>query len=332
MDITKKLLGATFLPMIQGYADSSSSVDMLTMTYALCLDWVDSFVFGYSSINKLLRPDGNDVNIFLKYYEERYSKEAFWLQELPALSKLVTKLGFSIIPKEGKEATRWLEDWLQQMCDRADAAIEKGDLLDAANVPIVYQQVKQAVNRDCSDDSETTRKRKIASELFDHMSSAREVLGLVLGYAIFYLSGKPEVQSKLREELLGLSSPITAGTSESQLPTPSSLDDLPYLDAVIKESLRMRPTSTPLPRVTPTDKAVTLGGFENIPPGTRVNTFQWFVHRDPRAWSNVDEWIPERWLSGNDGSDSGVLWPFVTGSRMCLGSHLAGYSMKSPDR
>lgn len=134
------------------------------------------------------------------------------------------------------------------------------------------------------------------------------------------------MQSKLREELLGLSSPITAGTSESQLPTPSSLDDLPYLDAVIKESLRMRPTSTPLPRVTPTDKAVTLGGFENIPPGTRVNTFQWFVHRDPRAWSNVDEWIPERWLSGNDGSDSGVLWPFVTGSRMCLGSHLAGYS------
>ena len=63
----------------------------------------------------------------------------------------------------------------------------------------------------------------------------------------------------------------------------------------------MRPNSTALPRITPQDRPVTLAGVEGIPPGTRVNTFQWFLHRDPEAWDLVEEWIPERWLDQREG-------------------------------
>jgi cytochrome P450 len=118
---------------------------------------------------------------------------------------------------------------------------------------------------------------------------------------------------------------------ESISSIPAALEKLAYLNAVIHESLRMRPTSTPLPRITPPDCSVTVAGVEGIPPNTRINTFQWFLHRDPRKWARVDEFIPERWLERIDGTkkkSSGredVLWPFASGPRMCLGTNWTYY-------
>lgn len=107
----------------------------------------------------------------------------------------------------------------------------------------------------------------------------------------------------------------------TRLPSPSSLEELPYLSAVLKESFRMRPTSTPLPRVTPRDRPVSLAGVDGIPPGTRVNVFQWLIHRNPDNYSRADEWRPERWLTG----PSPLLWPFGGGSRMCVGIAVTQY-------
>lgn len=110
---------------------------------------------------------------------------------------------------------------------------------------------------------------------------------------------------------------------------PSQLDTLPYLRAIINESLRLRPTSTPLPRLTPHDRSVSIAGMSNIPPNTRINSFQWFVHRDPAKWENVDDWEPERWLArGKSDGREDVLWPFASGPRMCLGSHWTYYFMQ----
>lgn len=115
----------------------------------------------------------------------------------------------------------------------------------------------------------------------------------------------------------------------------TQLDALPYLRAVINESLRMRPTSTPLPRVTPKGKPVSVAGINDIPPGTRINTFQWFIHRDETKWDRPNEWEPERWLkkdakadfsSTKAKDDHGILWPFASGPRVCVGNNLTYYS------
>jgi cytochrome P450 len=112
------------------------------------------------------------------------------------------------------------------------------------------------------------------------------------------------------------------------LPPPRDLDNLPYLSAVLKESLRMRPTSNPLPRITPLDRSVDIAGIANIPAGIRVNCFSWTIHRDPERFPDPDRWIPERWLSDKDNNPiekEQLLWSFSSGPRMCVGNHLTQY-------
>lgn len=160
--------------------------------------------------------------------------------------------------------------------------------------------------------------------------------GLVLAYTFWYLAQHPYAQKRLRDELMAsgidmTSRPTPAADMSTSLSgsIPTALDKVKYLDAVINESLRMRPTSTPLPRTTPPDRCVSLMGVDNIPPGTRVNAFQWFVHRDPGKWDRVDDWIPERWLgrdeSGKKGGREDVLWAFASGPRVCLGTNWTFY-------
>lgn len=72
-----------------------------------------------------------------------------------------------------------------------------------------------------------------------------------------------------------------------------------------------------------------MAGIDGIPPGTRINTFQWFVHRDPQKWDNAHDWNPDRWLTrgntDNKNEREDVLWAFASGPRMCLGNNWTYY-------
>lgn len=154
-------------------------------------------------------------------------------------------------------------------------------------------------------------------------ASAHEVFGLVQAYTLRFVAQNSDAQSRLRDEFLG------NAADQAFSPQPAStLGGLPYLSAVINESFRLRPTGTPLPRVTPKNKTTRLGGYEGIPGGVRVNTYQWFLHRDPRIWNAAEEWVPERWLKDGENAGPGkdqVLWQFCSGPRMCVGNHLTDY-------
>lgn len=156
---------------------------------------------------------------------------------------------------------------------------------------------------------------------------------MVLAYTLYYIARRPDAQERLRSELLSISEtncPPDIGTNSPSLPSPAALDALPYLTAVLKESFRLRPNSTPLPRITPSDRHVSVAGYDGIPPNTRIAAFQWFVHRDSNLWYQPNDWIPERWLdekqTGTLPEMDRMLWAFISGPRGCLGQNLTYYS------
>jgi cytochrome P450 len=110
----------------------------------------------------------------------------------------------------------------------------------------------------------------------------------------------------------------------NQIPLPSfdDLKSLPYLNAVIDETLRLRPVAGKgLERQLPAD--VVLGGYA-IPKNTNINCFLWGSHMSDKYWYKPHEFMPERWLDGAEHpADHDAYFPFSIGSRNCIGKNFA---------
>jgi cytochrome P450 len=141
------------------------------------------------------------------------------------------------------------------------------------------------------------------------------------------LVGRPAKLRKLREELEACPSAWSLSSS-SPSPSPSGprRPSLPYLRAVVNETLRLH---APLPTLIPhaSTRACRLGAF-SIPDGTCLFVNVWAVMRDPRVWDRPHDFVPERFV-GRPGWDEllaghGLAFaPFGAGRRGCPGFRLA---------
>ena len=98
---------------------------------------------------------------------------------------------------------------------------------------------------------------------------------------------------------------------------------LPYLQAIVKETFRLHP---PAPLLIPhkAEIDVEICGF-TVPKNSQVIVNAWAIGRDPRTWSNPNEFMPERFMECEidvKGRDFELI-PFGTGRRMCPGMQLA---------
>ncbi|XP_047331495.1 cytochrome P450 76A1-like [Impatiens glandulifera] len=103
----------------------------------------------------------------------------------------------------------------------------------------------------------------------------------------------------------------------------ADIDSLPYLQAVVKETLRLHP---PIPFLVPRRaiEDTTFMGYD-IPKGTQMFVNAWAIGRDPESWENPNVFQPERFL-GSDIDYKGQHYemiPFGAGRRMCAGVPLA---------
>ncbi|WEW61340.1 hypothetical protein PRK78_006830 [Emydomyces testavorans] len=88
------------LPLLQTQAREGKTVDLLPISYALSLDLVTGFLFGFSSGSRFLLDSNSATTEWLEHYENRYCQESFWVQELPRFTKLLQFCGYDMLPKE----------------------------------------------------------------------------------------------------------------------------------------------------------------------------------------------------------------------------------------
>lgn len=162
---------------------------------------------------------------------------------------------------------------------------------------------------------------RLTQDAFAITSAGMETTKSTLTMAVFYVLEQPETQARLKAELV------------ESMPDPNvilpwvELEKLPYLTAIIHESLRLSYGSVQRsPRINRLH--AWKHGSWVIPPGTAVGMDAYHMHTNEAIFPEPFAFRPERWLGDPKGPDGrqpllNYLCSFGGGSRICIAMHLA---------
>jgi cytochrome P450 len=112
---------------------------------------------------------------------------------------------------------------------------------------------------------------------------------------------------------------------QGQTPTPVTVQQLPWLQASLKEALRLYPPAAILfTRRALQDLQV---GPWTLPKGQLIAFTPYVIQRDARWFASPNDFKPERFLPGTPEIPRGAWMPFGTGPRVCIGQHFAMLEM-----
>ncbi|XP_078165764.1 cytochrome P450 93G1-like [Carex rostrata] len=161
-------------------------------------------------------------------------------------------------------------------------------------------------------------RENIKGFIMDLFTAGTDSSAATIEWALAELINHPDALQKLRDELDSV-------VGKDRLVEETDLPNLPYLNAAMKEAMRLHPAATISHRQS--IKEVTVNGY-TIPADTSLFVNLWSVNRDPKYWVDPNEFKPERFLEGpTAGLDvrglNFQLLPFGSGRRGCPGMTLA---------
>jgi cytochrome P450 len=155
------------------------------------------------------------------------------------------------------------------------------------------------------DDGEPMTDRELRDELVTLLVAGHETTATGLAWTFELLLRSPRAMARLRESLAD--------------------GDEAYLDAVVKEALRLRPVIPGVGRVV-RGGPFELGGY-TVPEGVEINPSIGVIHRRGDSYPDPKDFRPERFL-GDDAPDTYTWVPFGGGTRRCLGASFALLEMR----
>ncbi|TVY86569.1 Cytochrome P450 monooxygenase [Lachnellula willkommii] len=163
--------------------------------------------------------------------------------------------------------------------------------------------------------------KRLSQEAVSLVGAGTETTAWSMTIGTCHILDNPHVLRKLKDEL------TKAMPDPNQPLSIAELEQLPYLDAVVKEILRIAFGGVErLPRINRADTWVY--GKWVIPPGTPVGMDQYHMHSNKQIFPEPSVFKPERWLGNPRGPDGTklltyYLTTFAKGTRMCKGLYLA---------
>ncbi|KAJ8773149.1 hypothetical protein K2173_028326 [Erythroxylum novogranatense] len=169
------------------------------------------------------------------------------------------------------------------------------------------------------DDGGKLTDTEIKALLLNMFTAGTDTSSSTTEWAIAELIRHPQALTRVKQEL-------DTVVGRDRLVSELDLPQLPYLQAVVKETFRLHP-STPLSLPRMATESCEINGY-HIPKGATLLVNVWAISHDPEAWSEPMEFRPERFLPGGEkpnadvkGNDFEVI-PFGAGRRICAGMSL----------
>lgn len=160
--------------------------------------------------------------------------------------------------------------------------------------------------------------REMAMVVFSFLFASQDAMSSGLIYGFQHLADHPEVLKKVREE----QERVRGGDYEKPL-TLEMMDEMPYLRAMVKETLRVKPPVTMVPyRAT---KAFPISNDYTVPSGSIVIPSFYNSLHDPEVFPDPDSFLPERWLDPESSANTNPknYLVFGSGPHKCIGIEYA---------
>nr|GMD63814.1 cytochrome P450 71A1-like [Ipomoea batatas] len=165
------------------------------------------------------------------------------------------------------------------------------------------------------DAEEALTRDRLRGLIHDMLAGSTDTTATSVEWVFQELFRKPWIIEKAKEELDRV-------IGRERWVEEKDLSQLPYIEAIVKETLRLHPVATLLPPHYSMEDCK-VGGYE-VPKGTVVFINVWSIGRYSKYWDKANEFLPERFLERDidiTGQNFGVL-PFGSGRRKCPGYSL----------
>ncbi|PKI72208.1 hypothetical protein CRG98_007406 [Punica granatum] len=213
---------------------------------------------------------------------------------------------------------------LRNVRDRYDAMIERiiEDHLDSRKEG-GSRKVKDLLDMLMDIDNDPSSEMKLTREnikafIMNIFGAGTDSSSIAVEWALTELINHPKMMQKAQEE-------IDSVLGKNRLLSEADIPNLPYLQAIVKETLRLHPSAPLVVRESTEDCKI--DGCD-IPAGARVFVNVWALGRDPTHWDSPLEFKPERFLNRSEAGNldmkgqSFQLLPFGRGRRSCPGASL----------
>ncbi|KAI1420292.1 cytochrome P450 [Xylaria sp. FL1777] len=279
--------------------------DLSSMILWYTMDAAGRFSFGEPI--GCLAAEG-DVGGSIQLIRDRFNHWGWW-SAVPGLERLIFRNPVSIRQKRAPSSM-------------AAAAVSK---LKARSLQAEddhgHMDLLQKFLRASKDHPKILHTAGIVGMLMSTISGAGDTTATTITAALFQLLQNPSHLNKLESELVGL----------PEIPAYSDVSKLPYLNAVIKESMRTFSSATwPMERLVPAGGVTIAGMF--FPEGTSVGCLPSAIHQNTKIYGeDAHVFRPDRWLTPDrerlrlmEAAHMG----FSRGRRVCLGQSIAVMQMK----
>jgi len=155
--------------------------------------------------------------------------------------------------------------------------------------------------------------QQLRDEALTLFLAGHETTASTLSWTWWLLAQNPRVEQKLHAEL--------DYVLNGRTPTLDDLPQLSYTSHILSESMRLYPPAWAMARLAVEDHS--LAGYP-VPKGTGIAAVSWVVHRDPRWYSDPEQFLPERWQTDLlKKIPRFAYFPFGFGPRQCIGNSFA---------
>ncbi|XP_071583912.1 thromboxane-A synthase isoform X3 [Heliangelus exortis] len=312
------------------YADSGKAFDIQRCYNCFTLDVVGSVAFG-TQVDSQKNPDDPFVKNCRTFFEMSLCKPllllilSFPFIMIPLLRILPNKkqkeLNFFFIEtiknaiafRDQQDAVERRRDFLQWMLDCRDSAdsLSPGGLGGMSPSAASKQDEAPVAGRAPSVKvQKTLTEDEIAGQAFLFLIAGYETTTSTLAFATYLLATHPECQEKVLQE-------VDEFSTKHMVPDYQNVQELPYLDMVIAETLRLYPPAFRFTREAAKD-CIVLG--QRIPAGAVIETAVGHLHHNPEFWPEPEKFIPERFTEEAKKERHPFAYlPFGAGPRGCIG-------------